>query len=178
MGNPSFEAVSGSTASYIGRSESNIITSLAESGAPAGVFNAREFSPEEFEVEEFAAGSIRLSGGIRINFKISWAVNLPNEFGISMAGSKAGLSIPKMEMYSTMGRYQVDIKPRIFKQGKYEGKDFSGHFYLLEDAVNFLMGEGKLPVQPEETLNVAAIIDAFYISAREGREVSASEIVK
>jgi predicted dehydrogenase len=83
-----------------------------------------------------------------------------------------------MEVYSTMGRFQVDIKPRIFKQGKYEGKDFSGHFYLLEDAVNFLMGEGTLPVQPEETLNVAAIIDAFYISAREGREVSASEIVK
>lgn len=178
MGNPGFEAISGSTASYIGRSERNIVTSLAESGAPAGVFNAREFSPEEFEVEEFAAGSIRLNGGIRVNFKISWAVNLPNEFNISLAGSKAGLAIPKMEMYSTMGRYQVNIQPRIFKEGKYEGKDFSGHYYLLEDAVKFLLGQGKLPVQPQETLNVAAIIDAFYISAREGREVSASEIMK
>lgn len=178
MGNPAFEAISGSTASYIGRSEKNIVTSLAESGAPAGVFNAREFQPEEFEVEEFAAGSIRLAGGIRVNFKISWAVNLPNEFNISLAGSKAGLAIPKMELYSTMGRYQADIKPRIFKQGKYEGKDFSGHFYLLEDAVNYLLGSGTFPVQPEETLNVAAIIDAFYISAREGREVKASEIVK
>lgn len=178
MGNPAFEAISGSTASYIGRNETNIVTSLAESGAPAGVLNAREFSPEEFEVEEFAAGSIRLAGGIRVNFKISWAINLPNEFSVSIAGSKAGLAIPKMELYSTMGRYQADIKPRIFKQGKYEGKDFSGHYYLLEDAVNFLIGGGKFPVKPEETLNVAAIIDAFYISAREGREVNASEIVK
>ncbi len=178
MGNPAFEAISGSTASYIGSSESNIVTSLAESGAPAGVFNAREFSPEEFEVEEFAAGSIRLAGGIRVNFKISWAVNLPNEFNMSIAGSKAGLAIPKMEIYSTMGRYQADIKPRIFKQGKYEGKDFSGHYYLMEDAVNYLLGGGTLPVQPEETLNVAAIIDAFYISAKEGREVRAEEVVK
>ncbi len=178
MGNPKFEAISGSTASYIGRSETDIITSLAESGAPAGVFNARPFAPEEFEVEEFAAGSIRLEGGARINFKTSWAVNLPNEFGINFAGSKAGLAIPKMELYSTMGRYQADIKPRIFKEGKYEGRDFSGHYYLMEDAVNYLLGGGKLPVRPEETLNVAAVIDAFYISAREGREVSASEVVK
>lgn len=178
MGNPAFEAISGSMASYIGRSETDIVTSLAESGAPAGVFNARPFLPEEFEVEEFAAGSIRLAGGIRTNFKISWAVNLPNEFSIYFAGSKAGLALPKMEMYSTMGRYQADIKPRIFKEGKYEGKDFSGHYYLLEDAVNYLLGSGTMPVQPEETLNVAAIIDAFYKSAREGREVSASEIVK
>lgn len=176
MGGPKVEAVSGSMASYIGRSETDIITSLAESGAPAGVNNARPFSPEEFEVEEFAAGSVRLSGGASINFKTSWAVNLPNEYSINFAGTKAGISLPKMEMYTTLGRYQANITPRVFKEGKHEGKDFSGHYYLLEDAVNFLLGEGELPIRPEETLNVASIIDAFYISAREGREVRVAEV--
>ena len=178
MGNPSFEAISGSSAAYIGRGESDIYTSLAESGAPAGVENARPYAPEEFEVEEFAAGSIRLGGGIRVNFKISWAVNLPGEFNINIAGSKAGLSIPKMEMYTTVGRYQADIKPRVFKEDKYGAEAFSGHFYLLEDTVNCLTGRGELPVKPRETLNVAAVIEAFYLSAQKGREVPASEVIK
>jgi len=176
MGGPAVEAVSGSMASYIGRSETDIVTSLAESGAPAGVNNARPFSPSEFEVEEFAAGSVRLAGGASINFKTSWAVNLPNEYGISIAGTKAGIRLPSMEMCTTLGRYQADVTPRVFKEGKHEGKDFAGHYYLLEDAVNYLLGRGELPVRPEETLNVASIIDAFYISAREGREVRTSEI--
>lgn len=177
MGNPAFVSISGSKVSFIGQSETNIVTSLAESGAPAGVNNARAFSPEEFEVEEFAAGSIRLADDIRVNFKISWAINLPDEFSMSIAGSKAGLSIPKMEMYSTMGRYQVDIKPRTFREGKYEGKVFSGHYYLLEEVVDCLLGNGEAPIKPQETLNVAAIIDAFYRSAREGREINVTEII-
>lgn len=178
MGNPAFKSISGSSAAYIGQNETGVITSLAESGAPAGVHNARPFLPSEFEVEEFAAGTIRLQGNTTVNFKVSWAINLPSEYSVAFAGNKAGIMLPKMEIYSTMGKYQTDIKPRLFHEGKYQGKDFSGHYYLMEQAVDCLLGEGELPVKPEETLNVASIIDAFYISAREGREVQAEEVIK
>lgn len=177
MGGPAFESISGSMASVIARNERDVVTSLAESGAPAGVNSARPYDPSEFEVEEFAAGSLRVAGGANINFKISWAVNLPPEFRIQLAGEKAGISLPDMEMYATLGRRQVDIVPRMFGEGRFAHEPFAGHFYLVEDFVAWMRGEGPMPVDPAETLNVAAVIDAFYVSAEAGREVRASEIV-
>lgn len=177
MGNPKFEAISGTSASYIARNEEGVITSLKESGAPAGVFSAFSYKPEEFEVEEFASGSIRLGNNSSMNFKVSWAVNLPNEFSASFAGSKAGIVLPKMEILTTMGRYQADVQPRVFDEGKYADRDFSGHHYLMENAVDHFINGTELAVKPEETLNVSAVIDAFYISAAEHREVRASEII-
>ena len=176
MGGKRFSSILGTSADYLSKHETNILTSLPESGAPSGVHNARPYSPAEFEVEEFAAGTIQLQGGGILNFKTSWAVNLPNEYGMRFAGTKAGLALPCMDLYSTMGRYQADIKPRYFADGKHAGKDFMGHYYLMENAANHLIHGSELYVLPEETLNVAAVIDAFYRSCAEKREVRAEEI--
>lgn len=179
MGGPRFVSISGTASSHIARHEEGVLSSLAESGAPAGVFNARPYSPEEFEVEEFAAGNIRLDNGCCINFKTSWAVNLPPEYSMSFAGSKAGLLLPDMELLSTMGKYQTNIKPRLFpEEARFAKEAFPGHSYLFENAVDHILTGSPLAVKPEETLNVAAIIDAFYLSAQENREVRAEEILK
>ncbi len=103
-------------------------------------------------------------------------MNLPNEYGMRFAGTKAGLALPQMELYSTMGRYQADIKPRFFSDGKHAGKDFMGHYYLMENAAKHILTGSELFVRPEQTLNVAAVIDAFYRSCAERREVRAGEI--
>lgn len=179
MGSPKFTSITGFASAQIACNERDVLTSLAESGAPAGVFNARPYAPEEFEVEEFAAGNIRLDNGCCINFKTSWAVNLPNEYSMSFAGSRAGLLLPKMELLTTMGRYQADVQPRLFPAERRFAKEaFPGHFYLLENAVDHILTGSPLIVQPEETLNVAAIIDAFYVSAAKQREVRAEEILR
>jgi predicted dehydrogenase len=177
MGNPMFESIIGMSESRLARREEEIglVTNLAESGAPSGVENARPYSPGEFEVEEFAAGSLRVAGAL-INFRISWALNLPPDFHVSFSGERAGARLPELEVYSTLGRYQSDTRPKIYRGGRYEVCEFPGHYYLVDDFLNFLSGNGPIPVKPEETLNVAAVIDAFYISAREGREVRAEEI--
>lgn len=177
MGNPGFASVSGIASSHIARNETGIVTSLAESGAPAGVFTQKAYSPSEFEVEEFAAGSIRLDNGCLINFKTSWAVNLPNEYSMRLAGTRSGLLLPEMKLLGTMGRYQADITPKVFPEERpYAKETFPGHFYLFENAVDHLLNGTELAVKPEETLKVASIIDAFYLSAKEGREVRAEEI--
>lgn len=179
MGGPEFVSISGTASSHIARNEQGVLTSLAESGAPAGVFNAKTYSPEEFEVEEFAAGNLRLANGCCINFKTSWAVNLPPEYSMSFAGSKAGLLLPKMELLSTMGKYQTNIQPRLFpEESRFANEAFPGHSYLFENAVDHILTGLPLAVKPEETLRVAAIIDAFYLSAAENREVRAEEIMK
>lgn len=179
MGSPEFVSISGTASSQIARNEHGVLTSLAESGAPAGVFTSKNYQPEEFEVEEFAAGTLRLANGCCINFKTSWAVNLPPEYSMSFAGSKAGLLLPKMELLSTMGKYQTNVQPRLFpEEARFANEPFPGHSYLFENAVDHILTGSPLAVKPEETLRVAAIIDAFYLSAAEHREVRAEEILK
>ena len=96
---------------------------------------------------------------------------------MSFAGSKAGLLLPQAELLSTVGRYQADIKPRLFPEERPFAKEaFPGHFLLFANAVDHILTGSPLAVRPEETLNVAAIIDAFYRSAQLGREVRAEEI--
>lgn len=175
-GSPKVTSVSGMTSSFLARNETDILTSLAESGAPAGVFTRQAYKPEEFEVEEFASGSLRLEKG-SINFKTAWAVNLPPEYYLRMAGTKAGLLLPDMKLIGTMGRYQTDFEPRVFaEEAPFAGEVFPGHFLLVENVLDHIQNGAELVIRPEQTLHVTAVIEAFYRSAEEGREVKLSEI--
>ena len=176
-GNPKVKAVSGAASSCIARNEQNVLTSLKESGAPAGVFTQKQYRPEEFEVEEFAAGTIRLCNGGALNFKTSWAVNLPNEYAMRLAGTKAGLLLPEMKLFSTMGQYQADINPRLFPEEEpYASETFPGHHMLAGNLLDHVLEGGELMVKPEQTLEVTAVIEAYYRSCAENREVLLSEI--
>lgn len=178
MGSPEIASISGTTSSYIARNEQNVLTSLVESGAPAGVHTRQQYKPEEFEVEEFAAGSIRLKNGGLISFKTSWAVNLPNEYRMSLAGTKAGLLLPEMKLLSTMGKYQADIQPRLFpEEERFSKEAFPGHHFLIENMLSHIQDGTDLLVKPEQTLAVTGVIEAFYRSAQEGREIAFSEVL-
>ncbi|MCQ2512002.1 MAG: Gfo/Idh/MocA family oxidoreductase [Lachnospiraceae bacterium] len=177
MGNPEVLSVSGTTSSYLAKNEKDIVMSLAESGAPDGVFTRQEYKPEEFEVEEFAAGTIRLANGGSMNFKTSWAVNLPPEYSMSLAGTKAGILLPEMKLLTTMGRYQADIEPRVFaEEAPFASEVFPGHFQILDNLMEHIRNGEELVVKPEQTLTVTGIIEAFYRSAEEKKEINLCEI--
>lgn len=177
MGCPRFVSVTGTTAAQFGQRDEGVLTSLAESGAPAGVSTARQYDPGEFDVEDFAAGSIRFENGALLNFKTAWAVNLPPHFNLTMAGDKAGFTLPELTLYSVLEQYQADIKPRVFAESPYDSHPFSGHFYLIENAARHLLFGEELMVKPQETLLVTALIEAFYRAATAGREITAEEVL-
>ncbi|MCF0228197.1 MAG: Gfo/Idh/MocA family oxidoreductase [Parasporobacterium sp.] len=177
MNSPRVKSVSGFTSSYLAKNEQNIVMSLKESGAPSGVFTRQSYKPSEFEVEEFAAGSLRLDNGSAMNFKTAWAVNLPPEFSMKMAGTKAGILLPEMKILGTMGRYQADIEPRVFpEEFPFSSEVFPGHFCLTGNVLDHIIDGEELLIRPEQTKHVTAVIEAFYRSAEEGREVMLSEI--
>lgn len=178
MGNPKMVSVSGAMSSVLTKKGEKLVTSLAEAGAPLGSFSSiKADERREFETEEFAAGTVRFDNGALLNFKVAWALNLPNISSISIVGDRAGIMLPEFKIFSTMNKYQVDILPRRFnEERKYAGKPFSGHWYLIENTVNALLGREELIVKAEETMNVSAIIDAFYRSAELGREVRFEEL--
>jgi predicted dehydrogenase len=163
-------AVSASCMTYtkFGNIDEGLLVSLAESGAPLGVFTPRPYDYHEFNVEDFAAGFIRLENNATIGFKAGWAVNLPEEFYIRIAGTKGGLQLPDVTIMENMGSYQVDVKPKVFSDPPMV---FPGHYGMIENFVGVIKGEQEMVVKREEVLNVVSTLEMLYKSAREGKEV-------
>jgi len=175
-GNPRMKSISGNMTTKIANQPDQLRTSLADSGAPQGVFTPRPYDYREFDVEEFAAGSIRFENGLSVNFKVAWALNCPDSHHMNIIGDKSGLSIPDMNLYGGLGSFQTDMKPRIIDDSPFSKKNFNGHWHLIERVLQTLDGFAPPLVTPEEALNVVAIIDGFYRSAEAGREIMMEEV--
>jgi len=170
MGNPKAVAVSGATYTKFGNRDEGLATSLADSGAPLGVLTPRPYSHRDFNVEDMAAGFIRLDGGATVAFKTSWAANVPQNTGSTMIlGTEGGLVLDPLTLVTNMGSYQVNIAPQV-PGGR--NVAFSGHWEEAEHFVKVLRGEEKLLVTREEVLNVIKTLDALYESAAKGREIA------
>jgi predicted dehydrogenase len=172
MGSPKVLAVSGQTYTKLGNRDEKLATSLAESGAPLGVLTPRKYESREFDVEDMAAGFIRLEGGATVAFKTSWAANIPANTGQSMIlGTEGGLVLDPLTLVTNMGSYQVDVKPHVPAD---RGVDFAGHWEQAAHFVKVLRGEDQLIVTREQVLSVMKTLDALYESGRRGREVALS----
>jgi predicted dehydrogenase len=176
VGNPGIVAVSGSASDLISHLPTDVPPRLADSGAYAGVFTPHPYDPAEFSVEDLAVGSIRFANGLTCLFKVAWAINQPEEFSISLSGSKAGLRIPSMELYGTANGFLTDTKALVHDEMAYKDVTFNGHWYLFEHILAVLDGRETLMIREEEILNVVAAIEAFYRSAASGREVRIDEL--
>ena len=170
MGNPKCTSVK-ATMTKVHADE---IGSAAGSGALAGGVSATNFNPDEMDVESFASGYANFENGASLSFKVSWAANLKDENNIVLAGKKCGIDIENGKIYSG----ESDITDTNVAPNGFKDHPFFGHFCLVENFANALEGKEELFVKPEETLNVTAIIEAAYLSAELGREVSINEIIK
>ena len=164
MGNPKLKSVCASAEKY----HTGEIGSLEGSGARTGeVHNAEKFNLDEMNVEDFSSGTLVFENGARVNFVVSWATNMPEASDIILSGDKAGVSIPKCEIYyGENGCEQLKEEAELYK-----GEAFPGHFYLMDNLRKVLKGEAEAIVKPEETINVARVLEAVYESATTGREV-------
>lgn len=168
MGNLKVKAVSSMTYTKFGNRDEGLKTSLAESGAPLGVLTPRKYDYREFDVEDMAAGFIRLENGVVVNFKISWAANVPKEvFNTMILGTQGGLTLDPFVLVTNMGSYQVDVTPRVPAD---RNVFFSGHWAAVEHFIKVIRGQEELLVKRAEVLNTMKALDAVYRSAKEGRE--------
>jgi predicted dehydrogenase len=169
MGNPKVVAVSSMTYTKFGNRDEGLATSLADSGAPLGVLTPRKYDYHEFDVEDMAAGFIRMENQATVAFKTSWAANVPQNMGYTMIlGTEGGLVLNPLTLVANMGSYQVNVTPRVPEDRKVE---FSGHWVETEHFIRALQGQEELMVKREEVLNVMKTLDALYKSADEGKEI-------
>jgi predicted dehydrogenase len=163
MGEPHATAVSAST--------------YAEFG-PRGQKNwdlRNQFSNERlpYEVEDLATAFVRLEGGATLLLEASWATHSAagDDFGVTLYGTEGGVELMvrnythenTVRVFHDVGGAPVDAAPKIRKAG--------GHDMVVERFVAAVLdGAPQIP-SAEDGLRRAAIIDACYRSAAEGREV-------
>lgn len=167
MGNPLVKSVKAVTM----QNHKDEIGSLKGSGALTGKVDiARNFNPDEMDVEDFSCGMINFKNGARVSFKVAWASNMPESSDIRIIGKKRGIYLPECKVYhGEDGEFELDKKAITYDT------PFAGHMYIADNLRKVLKGEAEPFIKPEETINVSHIIELFYKSAECGREVFADE---
>ena len=133
----------------------------------------------KFGVDDFAAAFIRLEGGIIIDFRIMWAMNLDTSGDTVIYGTKGSLRIPSTDcwngsiggdltVYHEIAGKQVETKiPKIpEKPGAPSNVDKK-----IRTFVDACKSGGKAPVPSSQILLNQAILDHISKSADLGREV-------
>ena len=131
---------------------------------------------ELFGVDDFAAAFVRLEGGIVLDFRIAWAMNMDTPGDTIILGTKGGLRIPStecwngsvggpMKIYHEVCGQQVETEIPIIKMKE-------GLFDLkIRTFLDAVKNGTPAPVPSSQILYTQAIIDGIAKSAECGREV-------
>ena len=129
-----------------------------------------------FGVDDFAAAFVRLEGGIVLDFRIAWAMNLDTPGDTVILGTKGSLRIPStecwngtvggaMKIYHECAGLQVETEIPIIKMKE-------GLFDLkIRTFIDACKNGTPAPVPSSQILYNQAIIDGIAKSAEAGREI-------
>ncbi len=138
-----------------------------------------EMLAEKFGVDDFAGALIRLDGGVVIDFRIAWAMNVNTPGDTILLGTKAGLRIPStdcwngsvggpMTIYRQVAGQPVEMTVPILKDSPADGNLWDRKIGSFLAAVRT---GGKAPVPTSQIIKNQAIIDGIMRSSALGREV-------
>ena len=134
---------------------------------------------KKFGVDDFAAAFIRFEGGLIIDFRIAWAMNLDTSGDTIIYGTKGSLRIPSTEcwngtiggdltIYHEVAGKQVETKiPQIFPKAG-DPSNFDKKIRTFLDACK---NGTAAPVPSSQIIYNQAILDHIAKSSELGREV-------
>ena len=130
-----------------------------------------------FGVDDFAAAFVRLEGGIILDFRIAWAMNLDTPGDTIIMGTKGSLRIPSTQCWNgsiggPLKIYHEVAGNSVCTEVPMLPSDQEQNFYnkirLFLDAVKY---GGTAPVPTSEIIYNQAIIDGIVKSAELGHEI-------
>ena len=170
LGHPKPLTVSGYKSDFFGKDPNY-------SGYPAA--KKAEYA-EKFGVDDFAAAFVRLEGGIVLDFRIAWAMNLDTPGDTIIMGTKGSLRVPStecwngtftspMKIYHEVAGLQTVTEIPLIPSGKaLQDGLFYKKIRSFLDAVKY----GRpAPVPTSEIIYNQAILDGIAKSAAAGKEV-------
>lgn len=133
---------------------------------------------ELFGVEDFAAGFVRLEGGIVLDFRIAWAMNLDTPGDTIIMGTKGSLRIPSTECWNgtvggAMKIYHDVAGSGVVTEIPIIPDTSKGLFYeKIRSFLNALKNGTPSPVPSSQIVINQAIIDGIIKSSELGREIT------
>ncbi len=132
-----------------------------------------------FEVDDFAAGFIRLEGDIFLDFRIGWAMNLDTPGDSIIMGTKASLRIPStdcwngsfdkpLKIYHEVAGEQVCTEIPLIPRGQNAPTLFDHKIRTFLDASK---NGTPSPVPSSQILYNQAILDGIAKSSAIGKEI-------
>ena len=120
-----------------------------------------------FDVEDLAMGFIRFDNGAVLQIEFSWASNVEKERRfVELLGTKAGVVVDnsQMKIFTEENGELLDVVPPG------QQKD-DGHARNLRNFVDVLLAGAEPCYKPQQGVDMIAILEGFYKSAKLGREV-------
>lgn len=141
--------------------------------------NKPENYTELFGVDDFAAGLIRLEGGVILDFRIAWAMNLDTSGDTIIMGTKASLRIPSTEcwngsiggpmtIYHDVAGTSVGVTTTVPMLNNTREGEF---YHKIRSFLDAIKNGGKAPVPTSQIIYNQAIIDGIVRSAKAGKEI-------
>ncbi len=121
------------------------------------------------DVEDLASALIRFDNGATLSIEASFSLNIKNNVGsIELFGTKGGSKMdPSLEIFNEMNGYLTDVSFNAPTALSFEGlfENEIKHFIAV------IKGEEENVAPIEDGVDIMAILDAVYESARTGHEV-------
>lgn len=133
-----------------------------------------------YDVEEFAAGLVRLENDITLNIVESWAAHLDTFGGSYLLGDLGGIRLDPFGLFRSMNDLDltttVDLSALEYRlhNVRENGDAYDGPQQHWIAAL-----QGRVPLLPtaEIALNTMLISEGIYLSEQLGREVTAQEVI-
>ncbi len=137
-----------------------------------------------FGVDDFAGAFIRLEGGVYLDFRIAWAMNVNTPGDTILLGTRAGLRIPstdcwngstggEMTLYRQVAGAPVEEKIPLVRDPETEGGNLWATLWKrkIGSFLSAIENGTSSPVPTSQIVINQAIIDGIVRSSKEGKEV-------
>ena len=134
----------------------------------------------QYDVEELAAGFVRLAGGVTLDIIEAWALHVDALDSSYLFGSKAGVRLQPFGFFKSYGHLNLNAALDLDSaKVRWDSVTETGKYYAgsQQHWVGALLGRVPLLPSAEIALNTMLISEGLYLSEALGREVSADEII-
>ncbi len=165
LGNPKPLTVSGYKSAFFGKDPN--YCGYQMSGHP-------EYA-DKFGVDDFAAAFIRLEGGIILDFRIAWAMNVDTPGDTIILGTKGGLRVPSTDCWNGSFDKPLKVYHEVAGEQVETTIPLKGSVDLWDAKVRSFLDAckegGKAPVPSSDIIYNQAILDGIAKSHAAGREI-------
>lgn len=124
-----------------------------------------EWDPAAFDVEDFAAGWLRFETGAALSLEACWLALQPEDefYRVQLFGTQAGVVWPESILAGEEAR-----TPWTLRLDRAQGQ--RGHHRVVHEFARAVLDDRPVPIPPEQSATVIAMLDTLYRSSASGRE--------